>query len=163
MEEEKIRSYLERQDFIGFQVHQEELDHPERLQRYFQLLEMVGSQPALARKFCSRWGLSFVGDCGEALWENKKAVAFVRKLGETFPFLFFLAEKEGETLKLLVMLTCQSDKLEGDNLSLDPEKFNGFLKNQLKGLLLLSQKAGLSPENAQGLIQNIYEYFGLSD
>ena len=53
--------------------------------------------------------------------------------------------------------------MEGDNLSLDPEKFNRFLKQQLKGLLLLSEKAGLSPENAQGLIQNIYEYFGLSD
>lgn len=95
MEEEKIRSYLERQDFIGFQVHQEELDHPERLQRYFQLLETVGSQPALARKFCSRWGLSFAGDCGEALWENKKAVAFVRKLGETFPFLFSWRKRKG--------------------------------------------------------------------
>lgn len=84
-------------------------------------------------------------------------------MADAFPFLFFLAEKEGETLKLLVMLTCQSDRVEGDNLSLDPEKFNRFLKQQLKGLLLLSEKAGLSPENAQGLIQNIYEYFGLSD
>ena len=33
MDEEKIRSYLERQEFIGFRVRQEELDHPEQLQR----------------------------------------------------------------------------------------------------------------------------------
>lgn len=163
MDEEKIRSYLERQEFIGFRVRQEELDHPEQLQRYFQLLEYVGSHPALARKFCSRWGLSFGEDCGSTLWTNPAAVAFVEKMADAFPFLFFLAEKEVETLKLLVMLTCQSDRVEGDNLSLDPEKFNRFLKQQLKGLLLLSEKAGLSPENAQGLIQNIYEYFGLSD
>ena len=163
MDEEKIRSYLERQDFIGFQVHQAELDHPEQLQRYFRLLDYVGSQTALARKFCGRWGLSFGEDCGPALWENQGAVEFVRKLGEAFPFLFFLAEKEGETLKLLVMHSCKSDRLEGDNLSLDPEKFNGYLKKQLKGLLQLSEKTGLSPENAQGMIQNIYEYFGLSD
>ena len=89
MDEEKIRSYLERQDFIGFQVHQAELDHPEQLQRYFRLLDYVGSQTALARKFCSRWGLSFGEDCGPALWENQGAVEFVRKLGEAFPFLFF--------------------------------------------------------------------------
>lgn len=63
-------------------------------------------------------------------------------MADAFPFLFFLAEKEGETLKLLVMLTCQSDRVEGDNLSLDPEKFNRFLKQQLKGLLLLSEKRG---------------------
>lgn len=163
MEEEKIRSYLERQDFIGFQVHQEELDHPDELQRYFQLLGLVGSQPALARKFCGRWGLSFAEDCGPALWESQGAVDFVQKLGEAFPYLFFLAEKEGETLKLLVMLTCQSDQVQGDNLSLDPEKFSNYLKKQLKGLLLLSEKAGLSPENAQGMIQDIYGYFGLAD
>ena len=88
---------------------------------------------------------------------------FVQKLGEAFPYLFFLAEKEGETLKLLVMLTCQSDQVQGDNLSLDPEKFSNYLKKQLKGLLLLSEKAGLSPENAQGMIQDIHGYFGLAD
>ena len=88
---------------------------------------------------------------------------FVKKLGEIFPFLFYLAEKEGETLKLLVMLTCRSDKLEGDNLSLDREKFNAYLKQQLKGLLFMSEKTGLSPENAQSLIQGVYAYFGLAD
>ena len=61
------------------------------------------------------------------------------------------------------MLNCMSDKLEGDNLSLDKAKFNVFLKTQLKGLLLMSERAGLSPENAQSQIQSVYEYFGLAD
>lgn len=163
MEEEQLQAYLDKQDFIGFQVHQAELADPEKAARYFQLLDYVGRHPRWAKKFCSRWGLSFAEDCGQYLWENQKAVDFVKKLGAAFPFLFYLAEKEGETLKLLVMLTCRSDKLEGDNLSLDRDKFNAYLKEQLKGLLLMSEKTGLSPENAQSLMQGVYEYFGLSD
>lgn len=163
MEEKQLQAYLEKQDFIGFQVHEAELEQPEGTDRYFQLLDYVGSHPQWAKKFCSRWGLSFHEDCGQYLWENPKAVEFVKKLGEAFPFLFYLAEKEGETLKLLVMLTCRSDKLEGDNLSLDRDKFNAYLKQQLKGLLFMSERTGLSPENAQSLIQCVYEYFGLSD
>lgn len=163
MEEGQLQAYLDRQDFIGFQVREAELEQPEGTARYFQLLDYVGRHPQYAKKFCSHWGLSFHEDCGPYLWENQGAVEFVKKLGEAFPFLFYLAEKEGETLKLLVMLTCRSDRLEGDNLSLDKDKFNAYLKQQLKGLLLMSEKTGLSPENAQSLMQGVYEYFGLAD
>ena len=45
----------------------------------------------------------------------------------------------------------------------DRDKFNAYLKQQLKGLLLMSEKTGLSPENAQSLLQGVYEYFGLTD
>ena len=163
MEEAQMKAYLDRQPFIRFQVSQAELAAPQGTDRYGELLAYVGSQVEYARKFCGKWSLSFQADCGPYLWENPQAVAFVRQLGDTFPYLFYLAEKEGETLKLLVMLNCMSDKLEGDNLSLDKAKFNVFLKTQLKGLLLMSERAGLSPENAESQIQSVYEYFGLAD
>lgn len=96
MDEEKIRSYLERQEFIGFRVRQEELDHPEQLQRYFQLLEYVGSHPALARKFCSRWGLSFGEDCGSTLGPIRQRWHSWRKWQMPFLFSSFWRKRRGK-------------------------------------------------------------------
>lgn len=163
MEEAAIKKILDSHEQLVFQIQQNDLHNAEKTAAYASLLAYVGMHPAYGKKFCGCWTLSFTPDCGTALWENTKAVQFVRNLGTQFPFLFYLAEKEGETLKLLVMLFCKSDKVEGDNLSLDRDIFNRFLKEQLKGILLMSEKVGLSPENAQVQMQSVYEYFGLAD
>ncbi len=163
MEEVAIKKILDTNRQLVFQLRQEDLDNAEKTAAYFALLAYVGTHPAYGKKFCGHWKLSFATDCGDSLWENTKAVQFIRDLGAQFPFLFYLAEKEGETLKLLVMLFCKSDKVEGDNLSLDRDIFNRFLKEQLKGILFMSEKAGLSPENAKAQMQSVYEYFGLAD
>ncbi len=163
MDEAAIKEILDSHAQLVFQMQQSDLNNEEKKADYASLLAYVGMHPAYGKKFFGRWTLSFATDCGTALWENPKAVQFVRDLGTQFPFLFYLAEKEGETLKLLVMLFCKSDKVEGDNLSLDRDTFNRFLKEQLKGILFMSEKAGLSPENAQAQMQSVYEYFGLAD
>lgn len=162
MDEAALQNYLDKQEYIRFQVKQAELEASGGTDRYFALLAYLGIHPKYARKFCGRLFLTFHEDCGKFLWENEKARDFIRKLAETFPFLLYLAEKEGETPKLLAILTCADTKLSGDNLSMDKKRFEAFLKQQLKGLLLMCEKTGLSPENAQSLIESIYEYFGLA-
>lgn len=162
MDEEMLKQYLDGQDYIRLQVRQAELAAPQGTDRYFALLAYIGVHPEYARKFCGRLLLTFHEDCGSYLWENEKAREFVRKLAREFPFLLYLAEKEGETLKLLAILACADTTLEGDNLSMDKKRFEAFLKQQLKGLLLMCEKTGLSPENAQSLIEGIYAYFGLA-
>lgn len=162
MDEAVVKRYLDGQEYIRFQVKQAELEDRQGTERYFALLTYVGMHPVYARKFCSRFFLSFHEDCGKAIWANEKARDFVRRLAETFPYLLYLAEKEGETLKLLAILACANTDLEGDNLSMDKKRFETFLKQQLRGLLFLCEKTGLSPENAQSLIEGIYEYFGLA-
>ena len=161
MDEAMLEDYLAGQEYIRFRIRAAELAAPGGTDRYFALLAYVGMHPAYAKKFCSRLLLSFHEDCGTAIWTNENARAFVRKLAETFPYLLYLAEKEGETLKLLAILACADTTGEGENLSMDKGRFEAFMKQQLRGLLLMCEKTGLSPENAQSMIEGIYAYFGL--
>jgi hypothetical protein len=162
MEVQMIEKYLDTHSRIYFHVHQAELDDPENISRYFELLAYLEKHPQRAGQFCNALELSFDPDCGEHLWKNEKVVSFVRQL-TSFPFLFFLAEKEGDTLKFLAALSCCSGEKAGDNLALDAEKFHQLLQQQMKGLLVMSQAAGFSPENAQSLMDCIFAYYGLDN
>lgn len=104
----------------------------------------------------------FHPSCGTDLWENEAAAAFVKRL-TAYPYLFFLAEKEGETLKFLTALSCRKGGLVGDNLSLDKDLFNELLQKQMKGILVMSQAAHFSPENAKSIMDSVFTYFGMDN
>lgn len=96
------------------------------------------------------------------LMGNEAAAAFVKRL-TAYPYLFFLAEKEGETLKFLTALSCRKGGLVGDNLSLDKDLFNELLQKQMKGILVMSQAAHFSPENAKSIMDSVFTYFGMDN
>ena len=162
MTEETIKAYLDKQPFIRLEVHQEELEDAGKGARYGALLDYLGRHPEYAAKFCSKLSLSFAPDCGDNVWKNEKAAAFVQRLLQ-FPWLFFFAEKEGETLKLLVALGCQKGKDRGDQLALDKEVFQAVLQKQMQGMVRMSQKAGFSAENIESLMLCVFEYFGIEE
>lgn len=160
MEQEKIKQYLDNHDYITLGITKEEL-----LQnggaRYFELLSVVENTPHYAAKFCNRLMLNFKNYTDEELWQSREARTFVQKLNAEFPFIFFLAEKENATLKVLTILECATSESQGEDFALDKERFNKFLKVELQNIVLMSQKAGFAPERAQSLMDDVYTYFGI--
>jgi len=160
MTREQIECYLQQHDYITLGVTKAELNQ-DGGDRYFDLLSCVGSELVYSKKFCGKLFLTFKDFSEAELWRNEEARTFAQKLAGTFPYLFFLAEKEQGTLKLLTILVCASGEAQKEDLALDKEKFHAFLQKQLQGIVKMSQKVGFTPEMAQSLIDEVYAYFGL--
>jgi hypothetical protein len=158
--DEKLVDYLNTQEYIKFLITREELTTG-KTKRYFDLLHYVGENSEFAKKFCGKFTLYFADYTEQEIWQEPLIKAFVKELNASFPYIFYLAEKEMGTLKLLTILECANGKSSGENLSMDKIRFEQYLKEQLVGVIKMSQKAGLSPENAQSIVQQIYEYFGI--
>ena len=159
METEKIASYLATHDYILLNVKPEELEKDGGL-RYFQLLEAVGAKREYLLKFCSRVEINFPGYEAE-LWTAPLPRLFVEKLSEKLPYLFFLAEKKGDTLKNLLILACATGEKSQDDMALDQKKYQDFLHKQLVNVLHISAQIGLPPEQAEDTINEINAYYGL--
>ena len=157
---EKFKEYLDKQEYIKFSITKEELT-TNNIQRYFDLLQYVGTNLAYAKKFGGKFAFYFEGYSEDEIWREPLIRAFVKKLNATFPYLFYLAEKQGGTLKLLTILECATGKSEGENLAMDKEHFSEYLKEQIQGIVKMAQKTGISPENAQSMMQQVYDYFGI--
>ena len=160
MTREQIEAYLQKNDYITLGVTKEELEKDGGA-RYFELVALLEQNTLYGRKFCGKMHLSFKNFADEELWKSQKAREFVQKLAEKFPCLFFLAEKEQATLKLLTILACANGETQKEDLALDKDKFNSFLQAQLRGIVQMSQKVGFSPEMAQSLMDEVYAYFGI--
>ena len=158
--EEQIAKYLQKEDYIKLAVTKEELEQ-DKTKRYFELFQYLIAHKELIGKFSGKMALFFPDYKEEEIWHNKKIKDFIAKLNEKCPYLFFFAEKEAGTLKLLTILECATDVKEGDNFALDKEKFGAYLQSQLKGIVLMSEAAGFTPEKAQALVQDVYNYFGI--
>ena len=157
---EKLKNYLDKQEYIKFLVTKEEL-MSDNTQRYFDLLQYLGANLAYARKFSGKFAFYFEGYAEEEIWQDPLVIGFVKKLNASFTYLFYLAEKEGGTLKLLTILECATGKRDGENFSMDKEHFSEYLKEQIQGMVKMAQKTGISPENAQSMIQQVYDYLGI--
>ncbi len=160
MDKEQIETYLQKHDYITLGISKADLTKDGGA-RYFELLSLVGEEPVYGKKFCGKMFLAFKDFSEEELWHSKLARNFVQKLADQFPYLFFLAEKEQATLKLLTILACANGEAQREDLALDKDKFNAFLQAQMKGIVQMSQKVGFSPEMAQSLMDEVYAYFGL--
>lgn len=155
-----IEQYLQTQSYIKFRITRDELSSG-KTQRYFDLLSYVGQHPDYARKFCGKFTFAFPEYASAELWREAPIRQFVHRLNAVFPFLFFLAEKEQETLKLLTLLECATGEAQGENFALDQKRFAAYLKAQLTGLIHMAQWTELPPDRAQLMIKEIYTYFGL--
>lgn len=155
-----LKEFLDTHSYIAFRVSKEEMEQG-ITGRYFDLLSYVGSHKEYAAKFCGEFALEFAGFTAQEIWQAKEARSFVRRLNAEFPFMFYLSEKQGETLKILTILECSEGKLEGDNLALDQEKFGTYLKKQLEGIVNMCQEVGYSPEEAESMINQVYKYFNI--
>ena len=160
MATEDIEEYLANHSYIAFRVSREELEQG-ITGRYFDLLSYVGQHKEYAGKFCGEFALEFEGFTPQEIWQGQETHSFVRRLNAEFPFMFYLAEKQGPTLKLLTILECSDGKLQGDNMALDEEKFGKYLKTQLEGLINMCQWVGYSPEEAQVMVNQVYKYFNI--
>jgi hypothetical protein len=157
---EHIEKYLQANDIIKLGVTRKELEG-EGSARYFALLSYVGEHPQLAAKFCGKLYLFFPEYQEADIWKQDDIRAFVHKLNAEFPFLFFLAEKEHGTLKLLTVLECAQGAQEQENMEMDVAHFQVYLKQQLTGIVHMGEKAGFTPEKTQSLVQDVFDYFGL--
>lgn len=160
MATDDIEEYLAAHNYIAIRVSKEELEQG-ITGRYFDLLTFVGQHKKYAGKFCGEFALEFAGFTPQEIWQGKETRSFVRRLNAEFPFMFYLSEKQGETLKLLTILECSDGKLQGDNMALNQEKFEKYLKTQLEGLINTCQWVGYSPEDAQIMVEQVYKYFGI--
>jgi len=155
-----IEQYLNTQPYIRFSISKEELES-KNIQRYFALLTYVGQHPTYAKKFCGKFLLSFRNFTQAELFHSCVVRKFVRELNSSFPFLFFLAEKEGETLKLLTILECSTGENKEENFALDQRRFATYLKAQTVGLIKMADLAGFTSAQAQLIIKQVQAYFGL--
>ncbi len=160
MSTDDIEQYLATHTYIAFRVSKAELEQG-ITGRYFDLLSFVGQHKEYAGKFCGEFALEFAGYTPQEIWQGKETRSFVRRLNAEFPFMFYLAEKQGPTLKLLTILECSEGKLTGDNLALNEKKFGTYLKAQLEGIINTCQWVGYSPEEAQALVDQVYKYFNI--
>ena len=158
--DEKFISYLENEEYIKFLITKEELT-TKKTQRYFDLLQYVGENIEFAKKFCGKFAFYFDGYTEQEIWQDPLIKNFVQQLNARFPYMFYLAEKQTGTLKLLTILECSTGESNGENLSMDKEHFAKYLKEQMLGIVKMAQRTGLSPENAQSIMQQVYDYFGI--
>lgn len=160
MDKEQVENYLNNHEYITLGVSETELSQDGGA-RYFDLLKIIGQEPDYSKKFCGKLLLAFKDISDQEVWKHRLAREFVEKLAKEFSYLFFLAEKEQGTLKLITILACASGEAAREDLALDKDKFNTLLQEQLKGIVQMSQKAGFTPEMAQSLIDEVYAYFGI--
>lgn len=160
MDKTKIESYLTTHEYISLGITKDELLQDGGA-RYFNLLEEVIHKDEYLKKFCGKLFMGFKGYTEEEMWQAKEIHSFVQKLNEIVPCLFYLAEKENQTLKLLMIFQCFSGETSGEDMGLDKTKFDSYLKSQLKEIILCSQKVGFSPDHAQSIINDVYSYFGI--
>jgi len=158
--DEKFMSYLKNEEYIKFLITKDELAN-KKTQRYFDLLQYVGENPEFAKKFCGKFAFYFDGYTEQELWQEPLIRNFVQQLNARFPYMFYLAEKQAGTLKLLTILECSTGESNGENLSMDKEHFAKYLKEQMLGIVKMGQKTGISSENAQSIMQQVYDYFGI--
>ncbi|MCH3949456.1 MAG: hypothetical protein LKE33_00730 [Acidaminococcus sp.] len=160
MNSTEIQSYLEKNTALKWQIPKSVYEAPEGAEPYLQILRFIGEHPEFAEKFCGRLSISFAPGCRADIWREAGAVRFVKSLTDC-PFLFFLAEKEGNTLKLLAALSCYDGRQSGDELALDKSAFSDLLRNQLKGIVLMSKLVRFTPERAQSFVVDVLTYFGM--
>jgi hypothetical protein len=156
----EIQSYLEANTTLEWQIRKSECEAPEGAEPYLQILRFIGEHPEYAEKFCGRLSISFAPDCRAEIWREAGAARIIKSL-TACPFLFFLAEKEGDTLKLLAALSCYDGRQSGDELALDKAAFSDLLRNQMKGIVLTSKLVRFTPEKAQSLVMDVLTYFGM--
>jgi len=157
---EKFAGYLNTQEYIKFLITKEELTAG-NTKRYFDLLRYVGENTEFANKFCGKFTLYFDNYAEQEIWQEPLIKAFIKELNANFPYMLYLAEKEAGTLKLLTVLECTNGESSGENIAIDKEHFAKYLKEQMIGIVKMSERVGFSPENAQSIMQQVYDYFGI--
>jgi len=158
--DEKFAGYLNTQEYIKFLITKDELITG-NTGRYFELLRYVGENIEFAKKFCGKFTLYFDNYSEQEIWQEPLIKAFIRELNAKFPYMLYLAEKEAGTLKLLTILECANGEISGENIAIDKGHFAKYIKEQMIGIIKMSERVGFSPENAQSIVQQVYDYFGI--
>lgn len=158
--EDKMREYLQRNEYIKIRVKKEELKDG-TYSRYLALLDEVSASQELLRKFCGRLLIDMEGDLGAELWRDAEARRFAAIVCERYDNLFFLCEKQSGTMKLLALLYSAGQEAAGEDIALDAERFNSLLRQQLRGIVETARKLHFEPEEAEDIIGRIYSYFGM--
>jgi len=158
--DKKFAEYLNTQEYIKFLITKDELTTG-NTERYFELLRYVGENIDFARKFCGKFVLYFDDYPEQEIWQEPLIKTFIRELNAKFPYMLYLAEKEAGTLKLLTILECTNGEISGENIAIDKEHFAKYIKEQMIGIVKMSERVGFSPENAQSIMQQVYDYFGI--
>lgn len=164
MDLEKYRmqteAYLNKEDYINAKITREEIEAG-ATERYFALFAILGEKAEYAEKFCERMAIHFEGYDEAALWQEKPVKDLVEKITEAFPYLFYFLDKDMGSIKVLTIIECGTGECDGDNCVMDKAKFDAFLKRQLKGILQLGMELELSPEQAELVMDHVYDYFGM--
>lgn len=156
--EAKINEYLEKENYVQFFIKKEEIAN-DKADRYLELLKKLYEEDKWAKKFCEKVIFHFEIFENDNFKADLKTKKFAKKMLEVCPSLFFFLAKEYGSIKELILLIATEDKVVGDNVKVNSDKFHKFLEEQYKEIINISKRLKFKPEEAGKIIIAAKNYF----
>lgn len=155
---EKIKVYLENEKYVQFFIKKEEIDNGSA-DRYLELLKILYEEDKWAKKFCEKVIIHFEVFENDTFKADDKTKEFAKKMLEICPSLFFFLAKEYGSIKEIILLLATRDEVVGDNVAINSDTFNEFLKGQYKEIIIISKRLEFKPEDVEKIIAKVDNYF----
>ncbi|MGE4588241.1 MAG: hypothetical protein AB7E34_01505 [Acidaminococcaceae bacterium] len=156
---EYVEKYLGQEEYINILIKKEEAENGQ-IERYIELLSILGEKKEYAERFAGRMTISFEGQ-ESGSFTDEKILRIARNFCDSCSYLFYFLDKETATIKDFTIAYCRTGKVDGDNHAVNKTIFEAFLKNQLQGMVVLAAKHNLPPDELEKAVKQVYDYFGL--